>query len=70
MNYMSATPCPVCRGKRLRPESLAARRIAAKATNSAAVLEEVSQYIKREPAQSTRLLETWIGSAAQNGEGI
>jgi excinuclease ABC subunit A len=23
MNYMSATPCPVCRGKRLRPESLA-----------------------------------------------
>lgn len=25
MNYMSATPCPVCRGKRLRPESLAVR---------------------------------------------
>jgi excinuclease ABC subunit A len=23
MSYMSATPCPVCRGKRLRPESLA-----------------------------------------------
>ncbi|MGB6193121.1 MAG: excinuclease ABC subunit UvrA [Terracidiphilus sp.] len=23
MNFMSATPCPVCRGKRLRPESLA-----------------------------------------------
>src|SRR5665213_2666837 len=22
MNFMSATPCPVCRGKRLRPESL------------------------------------------------
>ncbi len=25
MAYMSATPCPVCRGKRLRPESLAVR---------------------------------------------
>ena len=25
MNYMSAVPCPVCRGKRLRPESLAVR---------------------------------------------
>jgi excinuclease ABC subunit A len=25
MSYMSATPCPVCRGKRLRPESLAVR---------------------------------------------
>jgi excinuclease ABC subunit A len=25
MNYMSATPCPACRGKRLRPESLAVR---------------------------------------------
>jgi len=25
MHYMSATPCPVCRGKRLRPESLAVR---------------------------------------------
>jgi excinuclease ABC subunit A len=25
MNFMSATPCPVCRGKRLRPESLAVR---------------------------------------------
>jgi excinuclease ABC subunit A len=25
MNYMSATPCPVCRGKRLRPESLAVK---------------------------------------------
>jgi len=25
MNFMSATPCPVCHGKRLRPESLAVR---------------------------------------------
>ncbi len=25
MNYMSATQCPVCRGKRLRPESLAVK---------------------------------------------
>jgi excinuclease ABC subunit A len=25
MSYMSATPCPICRGKRLRPESLAVR---------------------------------------------
>ena len=25
MNYMSARPCPVCRGKRLRPESLAVK---------------------------------------------
>jgi excinuclease ABC subunit A len=25
MNYMSATPCAVCRGKRLRPESLAVK---------------------------------------------
>jgi excinuclease ABC subunit A len=25
MNYMSAAPCPVCRGKRLRPESLAVK---------------------------------------------
>jgi excinuclease ABC subunit A len=25
MTYMSATPCPVCRGKRLRPESLAVK---------------------------------------------
>jgi excinuclease ABC subunit A len=25
MNYMSATPCPICRGKRLRPESLAVK---------------------------------------------
>jgi excinuclease ABC subunit A len=25
LNYMSATPCPVCRGKRLRPESLAVK---------------------------------------------
>jgi excinuclease ABC subunit A len=25
MGYMSATPCPVCRGKRLRPESLAVK---------------------------------------------
>jgi excinuclease ABC subunit A len=25
MNYMSATPCPVCRSKRLRPESLAVK---------------------------------------------
>jgi excinuclease ABC subunit A len=25
MNYMSATPCPVCRGNRLRPESLAVK---------------------------------------------
>jgi excinuclease ABC subunit A len=25
MSYMSATPCPVCRGKRLRPESLAVK---------------------------------------------
>jgi excinuclease ABC subunit A len=25
MNYMSAVPCPVCRGQRLRPESLAVR---------------------------------------------
>jgi excinuclease ABC subunit A len=25
MNYMSATPCPVCRGRRLRPESLAVK---------------------------------------------
>jgi len=25
MNYMSATPCPVCHGKRLRPESLAVK---------------------------------------------
>jgi excinuclease ABC subunit A len=25
MNFMSATPCPVCRGRRLRPESLAVK---------------------------------------------
>jgi excinuclease ABC subunit A len=25
MNFMSATPCPVCRGKRLRPESIAVK---------------------------------------------
>ena len=25
MSFMSATPCPVCRGKRLRPESLAVK---------------------------------------------
>jgi excinuclease ABC subunit A len=25
MNFMSATPCPTCRGKRLRPESLAVK---------------------------------------------
>ena len=25
MNYMSATPCPACRGQRLRPESLAVK---------------------------------------------
>jgi excinuclease ABC subunit A len=25
MNYMSSTPCPVCRGKRLKPESLAVK---------------------------------------------
>jgi excinuclease ABC subunit A len=25
LNYMSATPCPVCKGKRLRPESLAVK---------------------------------------------
>ncbi len=25
MNYMTAAPCPVCRGKRLRPESLAVK---------------------------------------------
>src|ERR1700690_41719 len=25
INFMSATPCPVCRGKRLRPESLAVK---------------------------------------------
>ena len=25
MGYMSATPCPICRGKRLRPESLAVK---------------------------------------------
>jgi len=25
MNFMSATPCPICRGKRLRPESLAVK---------------------------------------------
>jgi excinuclease ABC subunit A len=25
MSYMSATPCPICRGKRLRPESLAVK---------------------------------------------
>jgi len=25
MSYMSATPCPVCRGRRLRPESLAVK---------------------------------------------
>jgi len=25
MNFMSSTPCPVCRGKRLRPESLAVK---------------------------------------------
>ncbi len=25
LNYMSATPCPVCHGKRLRPESLAVK---------------------------------------------
>ncbi|MGD0859552.1 MAG: excinuclease ABC subunit UvrA [Terracidiphilus sp.] len=25
LNFMSATPCPVCRGKRLRPESLAVK---------------------------------------------
>jgi excinuclease ABC subunit A len=25
MNFMTATPCPVCRGKRLRPESLAVK---------------------------------------------
>jgi len=25
MNFMSATPCPACRGKRLRPESLAVK---------------------------------------------
>ncbi|HEU5457163.1 MAG TPA: excinuclease ABC subunit UvrA, partial [Terracidiphilus sp.] len=25
MNYMSASPCPACRGKRLRPESLAVK---------------------------------------------
>jgi excinuclease ABC subunit A len=25
LSYMSATPCPVCRGKRLRPESLAVK---------------------------------------------
>jgi excinuclease ABC subunit A len=25
MNYMSSTPCPICRGKRLRPESLAVK---------------------------------------------
>jgi len=25
MNFMSASPCPVCRGKRLRPESLAVK---------------------------------------------
>ena len=25
MNYMSATPCPICRGRRLRPESLAVK---------------------------------------------
>ena len=25
MSFMSATPCPACRGKRLRPESLAVK---------------------------------------------
>jgi hypothetical protein len=40
----------------------AAEPIRLKPKGRAAIFDHVSEYIRREPAQSTRLLETWIGS--------
>src|SRR5439155_20948866 len=33
------------------------------------IFEHVSEHIRREPAQSTRLLEAWIGSSEERSEG-
>ena len=47
------------------PKIAAPVRPAMKMGSGEAVYEQVSEHIRREPAQSTRLLEAWIGS----GEG-
>ena len=33
------------------------------------IFEHVSEHIRREPAQSTRLLEAWIGSHEEENNG-
>ncbi len=44
-----------------------AKRLASRPVSSSAVLEQIAENIRREPAQSTRLLEAWI-TAGTDGE--
>ena len=36
-----------------------------RAQEARSVYEQVSDHIRREPAESTRLLETWIGDSGE-----
>ena len=47
------------------PKIAAPLRVPVRAGSGEAVYEQVSEHIRREPAQSTRLLEAWIGSGEE-----
>ena len=46
-------------------DALSARAISKTKQQQHGIFEHVSEHIRREPAQSTRLLETWIGSSEE-----
>ena len=58
---LEAEPQPALTAPAAKPAP--APRMKLRASEGAAVYEQVAEHIKREPAQSTRLLEAWIGSA-------
>ena len=49
------------------PKAVAPVRPPARVGSGEAVYDQVSEHIRREPAQSTRLLEAWIGSGEEVG---
>lgn len=55
----AASPTPVSPAREITPEHQAAEQRKQRAQN---VFDQVSEAVKREPAQSTRLLESWIRS--------
>ncbi len=54
MQYMSATICPICKGRRLRPESLAVTLPIQPPENDTAALSEAAATSSREASSSAR----------------